>query len=62
MGDVLGTSSTSWKSETFNKLLPGTTDKSSIGTKLCEKASSLGAPEFYKAHQTKEYPAPLGAL
>lgn len=60
MGDVFGTSSISWKCETFKKLLPGITEKSSIGTKLHEKASNFGTPEFYKTYQNKEHPAPLG--
>lgn len=60
MGDVFGTSSISWKCETFKKLLPGITEKSSIGTKLHEKASNFGTPEFCKTYQNKEHPAPLG--
>lgn len=61
MGDVLGTSSTSWKRETFNKLLPGITEKlAQTYIQFAQKASNLVIPEFYKTHQTKEYPATHG--
>lgn len=61
-GDALDTSSISGNPETFNKLFLDITEKSSIRTKLHEKASNLGTLEFYEPHQMKEYSALLDAL
>lgn len=62
MGDGLDTRSVSGKPETFNKLFPDATEKSSISTKVHEKASNIGTLKFYEPRQMKEYSALLGAL